>query len=190
MPRGLDEWAAPRRFILAHPRSTDRCEADILGIPRPVQFPVGTEASRKTSALRPIVGWNVMKLLSETRVGRSSLGKSKTSGLLLLFCCPCPDHDSRAFGSGSVLKMKNTEIVVFDLELEIISSLARRHGLDGLSRAIAAPEFHRRLDRITRGSRTRRSSTLCLRNLDSATHPISRSLPKPAMAARIHLRGL
>jgi hypothetical protein len=50
--------------------------------------------------------------------------------------------------------MKNAEIVVFDLELEIINFLAHRHGLDGLGRDMAAPDFHRRLDRITRAART------------------------------------
>jgi hypothetical protein len=52
-----------------------------------------------------------------------------------------------------VSKMKNAEIVVFDLELEIINFLAHKHGLDRLSRDMAAPDFHRRLGRITRAAR-------------------------------------
>jgi hypothetical protein len=49
--------------------------------------------------------------------------------------------------------MNNTEIVVFDLELEIINSLAQRYGLAELSRDIPAPEFRNCMDKITRAAR-------------------------------------
>ncbi len=49
--------------------------------------------------------------------------------------------------------MNNTEIVVFDLELEIINSLAHRYGLAELSRDIPAPEFRNCMDKIRRAAR-------------------------------------
>jgi hypothetical protein len=56
-------------------------------------------------------------------------------------------------GSKPVLKLKNTEIVIFDLELDIINSLANKHGLDELSRDMTAPEFHHRVHKITHAAR-------------------------------------
>ena len=52
------------------------------------------------------------------------------------------------------MKSKNTEIVIFDLELDIINSLANKHGLDELHRGMASPEFHSRLGRITRAAQS------------------------------------
>lgn len=51
------------------------------------------------------------------------------------------------------MKLKNTEIVIFDLELDIINSLANKHGLDELSCDMASPEFHHRLSEITHAAR-------------------------------------
>lgn len=51
------------------------------------------------------------------------------------------------------MKLKNTEIVVFDLELDIINSLASKLGLNGLSRDMTAPEFHHRLNKISDAAR-------------------------------------
>lgn len=51
------------------------------------------------------------------------------------------------------MKSKNTEIVVFDLELDIINALANKHGLGELSRDMAAPEFNHRVNKITRAAR-------------------------------------
>lgn len=66
---------------------------------------------------------------------------------------PLPRPASWALGSKSVLKLKNTEIVVFDLELDLINSLANKHGLGELSRDMPAPEFHRRVNKIVRAAR-------------------------------------
>lgn len=49
--------------------------------------------------------------------------------------------------------MNNTEIAVFDLELEIINSLAHRYGLAELSRDISALEFRNSMDKISRAAR-------------------------------------
>lgn len=57
------------------------------------------------------------------------------------------------FGEQNRLKLKNTDIVVFDLELDLINSLANKHGLKELSRDIAAPEFHHRMTNVTRAAR-------------------------------------
>jgi hypothetical protein len=57
------------------------------------------------------------------------------------------------FGGRIVLKSKNTEIVVFDLELDIINSLANKHGLKELSRDMTAPEFHTQVSKITGAAR-------------------------------------
>ena len=51
------------------------------------------------------------------------------------------------------MKSKNTEIVIFDLELDIINSLANKHGLDELSRDMTAPEFCHRVHKITLATR-------------------------------------
>jgi hypothetical protein len=63
------------------------------------------------------------------------------------------------YGSKSVLKLKNTEIVIFDLELDIINSLANKHGLGEVSRDTAAPEFR---DRVTKAVRAARIEEMAL----------------------------
>lgn len=56
------------------------------------------------------------------------------------------------------MKLKNTGIVVFDLELDIINSLANKHGLAELSRDMAASEFHHRVTKILRAARIEKMS--------------------------------
>lgn len=51
------------------------------------------------------------------------------------------------------MKLKNTEIVVFDLELDLINSLANAHGLDEVSRNTTTPEFENRVNKIVRTAR-------------------------------------
>ncbi|WP_424631093.1 hypothetical protein [Bradyrhizobium sp. SYSU BS000235] len=51
------------------------------------------------------------------------------------------------------MKLQNTDIVVFDLELDLINSLANKHGLVELSRDTPAPEFRHRVSKITNAAR-------------------------------------
>lgn len=56
------------------------------------------------------------------------------------------------------MKLKNTD-TIFDLELDIINSLANRHGLGEISRNMAASEFR---DRVTRAVRAARVEEMAL----------------------------
>ncbi len=51
------------------------------------------------------------------------------------------------------MKLKNTGIVVFDLELDIINSLANAHGLDEIDQDMTPPEFQNRMHKIIRAAR-------------------------------------
>jgi hypothetical protein len=89
----------------------------------------------------------------EARVSEPSVGRCYVNPSLMWFAASAIAlTDTLGFREQFALKLNHNETVVFDLELDIINSLAHKYGLGELSHDMTAPEFRYRINRIKRAA--------------------------------------